>query len=123
MRMLMTRDVSIFRTEETLINALEGIKALRKRVKNVRISHKGLVHNLELREVLELMNMLNIADVVIVSALNRIESRGAHTRLDYPKRDDDNWLKHTLAFYSANGPRLEFFPVTITKWKPVERSY
>ena len=123
MRMVMTSDVSIFRTEETLIRALEGIKKLRKRAKQLRISHKGKVHNLELREALELMNMLNIADVVIVSALNRIESRGAHTRLDYPKRDDKHWLKHTLIWKIEGELEVSYKPVTVTRFQPKKREY
>ena len=67
--------------------------------------------------------MLELAEVTLVSAIPRTESRGAHSRTDYPKRDDQNWLKHTLAYYTSDGPRLEYTPVTITKWQPVARTY
>jgi succinate dehydrogenase / fumarate reductase flavoprotein subunit len=123
MRELMTRNVSIFRTEESLIKALEGIKDMRKRVKHVQISHKGSVHNMELREALELMNMLQVADVVIVSSINRIESRGAHTRLDYPDRDDTHWLKHTLIWKKDGELEVSYKPVTVTTFQPKERKY
>ncbi|MEM2518839.1 MAG: succinate dehydrogenase/fumarate reductase flavoprotein subunit, partial [Nitrososphaerota archaeon] len=73
--------------------------------------------------VLELDGMLEVAEVVVVSAIARTESRGAHYRLDYPKRDDVNWLKHTLAYRTPEGPRLEYIPVRITKWMPTERKY
>ena len=123
MRELMTRNVSIFRTEDSLIEALDGIKVLRKRVKRIQLSHKGNVHNMELREALELRNMLRVADVVIVSALNRIESRGAHTRLDYPERDDTYWLKHTLIWLKDDELEVSYKPVTITEFQPKERKY
>jgi succinate dehydrogenase / fumarate reductase flavoprotein subunit len=67
--------------------------------------------------------MLDLAEVTIISALARTESRGAHSRLDYPKRDDEKWLVHTLAYYTVDGPRLEYIPVTITKWQPAARKY
>jgi len=67
--------------------------------------------------------MLELAEVTVASAIPRTESRGAHSRLDYPKRDDQNWLKHTLAYCTKDGPRLEYIPVTVTKWPPVARKY
>ncbi len=67
--------------------------------------------------------MLEVAEVVVAGALARTESRGAHARRDYPKRDDANWLKHTLALRTPDGPRLEYSPVTITKYQPAERHY
>ena len=79
--------------------------------------------NMALVEALQLDFTLELAEVTVVSALARTESRGAHYRLDYPKRDDKNWLKHTLAYYTREGPRLEYIPVTITKWTPTERKY
>ncbi|OYT51628.1 hypothetical protein B6U66_03605 [Candidatus Bathyarchaeota archaeon ex4484_135] len=72
---------------------------------------------------LELDFMLDVAEVIIVSALARTESRGAHYRLDYPRRDDENWLKHTLAYWTPEGPRLAYEPVVITRWKPTARKY
>jgi succinate dehydrogenase / fumarate reductase flavoprotein subunit len=71
----------------------------------------------------ELGFMLDIAHAMIAGALAREESRGAHTRRDFPDRDDEKWLKHTLAHYTPEGPRLEYAPVTITRWQPEARSY
>jgi len=123
MRELMTQNVSIFRTEESLLEALDGIKKLRKRVNRIQISHRGSVHNIELREALELGNMLRVADVVIVSAINRIESRGAHTRLDYPERNDTHWLTHTLIWKKDGELEVSYKPVTVTRFQPKERKY
>jgi len=67
--------------------------------------------------------MLDVAEVAVVSAMARTESRGAHARRDYPKRDDAAWLKHTLAYVTPDGPRLEYSPVSIIMWKPAERKY
>jgi succinate dehydrogenase / fumarate reductase flavoprotein subunit len=67
--------------------------------------------------------LLDLAEIMVMGALNRTESRGGHARRDYPERDDANWLKHTLAFRTEHGPKLDYKPVTITTWKPVERKY
>ena len=72
---------------------------------------------------LQLDFTLDLAEATIISALARTESRGAHSRLDYPKRDDENWMRHTLAYYTKDGPRLKYIPVTITRWPPSVRAY
>ena len=123
MRKIMNDKVWIFRTGEELQEALKEIRKLRKRFENIRVEDKGGAFNMGLIEVLQLDFTLELAEVTVVSALARTESRGAHYRLDYPKRDDKNWLKHTLAYYTREGPRLEYIPVTITKWTPAERKY
>jgi succinate dehydrogenase / fumarate reductase flavoprotein subunit len=120
MRDIMTENVGIFRTEKTLSLALDEIKKLRKRYRNIGISSKSKTHNVELREAFELSNMLKLAEVITYSALNREESRGAHSRLDYPSRDDKNWLKHTRIKKSLE---VSYSPVKITKYQPVERKY
>jgi len=89
----------------------------------VRVEDKSRFFNTGLVEALQLDFTLDLAETSIVSALARTESRGAHSRHDYPKRDDDNWLKHTLAYFTKDGPRLEYIPVTITKWSPTKRAY
>jgi succinate dehydrogenase / fumarate reductase flavoprotein subunit len=67
--------------------------------------------------------MFEISEVILVGGLNRTESRGAHSRTDYPNRDDEHWLKHTLAYYTGDEPRLDYAPVTITSYQPTERHY
>ena len=123
MRKIMNDKVWIFRTGEELKEALKEIRALKERFKNIRVEDKGGPFNMALVEALQLDFTLELAEVTVVSALARTESRGAHYRLDYPKRDDKNWLKHTLAYYTREGPRLDYIPVTITKWTLTERKY
>ncbi|ADN51185.1 succinate dehydrogenase/fumarate reductase flavoprotein subunit [Vulcanisaeta distributa] len=115
--------VYVFRDKNGLEEAYSTIKRLRERFLNVRIEDKGRYYNTNLKDVLELDFLLEQAELIIVGALTRTESRGAHYRLDYPKRDDVNWLKHTLYFYTPDGPRLSYVPVRITRWKPEERKY
>jgi succinate dehydrogenase / fumarate reductase flavoprotein subunit len=89
----------------------------------VRIEDKNKPFNTSLQSALKLDFTLDLAEITAICALNRKESRGAHARRDFPKRDDRNWLKHTLAYNSKDGARLEYIPVTITKWQPVARTY
>ncbi len=123
MRCVMNEKVWIFRTGEQLGNALKEIRFLRRRFENITVEDRSKQFNTGLIGALQLDFTLDLAEVTIASALARIESRGAHSRRDYPKRDDENWLKHTLAHYTKEGPRLEYIPVTITKWPPVARKY
>jgi len=123
MRRVMNEKVWIFRRGDELESGLKEVRELRKRFRNVRVEDRDKSFNTGLVEALQLDFTLDLAEVTIVSALARTESRGAHSRLDYPKRDDDNWLKHTLAYYTKEGPRLEYIPVTITKWSPTKRAY
>ena len=90
---------------------------------DVRVKDRGRVYNTDLLNALELDNLLDLAEVVVVGALARTESRGAHSRRDFPQRDDVNWLKHTLAHYTPTGPWMEYIPIKITAWQPVERKY
>jgi succinate dehydrogenase / fumarate reductase flavoprotein subunit len=123
MRRVMNDKVWIYRKGDQLEAALEELRLLRKRFKNIRLEDKRQPFNTGLFNVLQLDFMLELAEVTVASAMPRLESRGAHSRIDFPKRDDQNWLKHTLAYYSEDGPRLEYTPVTITKWPPVARTY
>ncbi|MGQ9460833.1 MAG: succinate dehydrogenase/fumarate reductase flavoprotein subunit [Candidatus Bathyarchaeaceae archaeon] len=122
-RRIMNEKVWIFRRDDELKGALKEIRQLKKKFKNVRVEDKGKLFNSGLVAALQLDFTLDLAEVTVASALARTESRGAHYRLEYPKRDDENWLKHTLAYYTRDGPRLEYIPVTITKWSPVARAY
>jgi succinate dehydrogenase / fumarate reductase flavoprotein subunit len=123
MRHIMNEKVWIFRTGDQLQSALKEIRVLRTRFENVTVEDKGRHYNTGLVGALQLDFTLDLADVTIASALARTESRGAHSRRDYPNRDDENWLKHTVAYYTETGPRLEYPPVTITKWPPTARKY
>ncbi len=123
MRDLMTSQAGIFRKESDLLTARERVKEMKRRVKTVGIKQKGLAFNHELVKYLELEGMVQLAEVTVEGALARKESRGSHFRLDYPDRDDEHWLRHTLAFETPQGPRLEYKDVTITKFHPEKRTY
>jgi len=123
MQQLMERDVGIFREESALADACGMLGKMRDRFAAVGLADKDRVFNTELTAVLELDFMLDLASAIAHSAQNRRESRGAHSRTDFPQRDDTNYLKHTLAFRTDGPPRIDYVPVTITKWQPVERKY
>jgi succinate dehydrogenase / fumarate reductase flavoprotein subunit len=121
---VMNQFVGIFRTREKLEKALGLIQDLRRRYDQIALQDKGRIFNAELTAAFELGAIFDLAQVITASALCREESRGAHYRLDFPKRDDQRWLKHTLAYYDGDAhPRLETLPVTITRHPPQERSY
>ena len=117
-------NVSVFRTEEKMTKALDKIKELKERYKNVYVEDKSTTFNMELKEALELENMFAYAEALVASALFRKESRGAHSRVDYPDRDDEKFLKHTLAFSGDNKePVIKQRNVVITRFPPQERRY
>jgi fumarate reductase flavoprotein subunit len=114
----------IYRSEDTLTSTCEKIVEVRDRYKNVMLEDKSSVFNTDLFQVLELGAMIECAQTVAVSALQRKESRGAHQRLDHVKRDDVKYLKHSMAHYNPNGdPRIDYLDVVITKSQPAERVY
>ncbi len=113
----------VYRTEESLTKCRTIIQALRRRVKDIAVSDKGKLFNTELLEALELGYLLDISLAVVESALARKESRGGHARDDFPKRNDQAWLKHTLATITGDAIALDYKPVTITRYQPVERVY
>ncbi|MEO0202985.1 MAG: succinate dehydrogenase/fumarate reductase flavoprotein subunit [candidate division WOR-3 bacterium] len=117
--------LGVFKDREGIEKALDKIRELKKRWKNIKINDKTLVYNTELMNAIELKNMLDLAEIVAEGALLREESRGAHYRKDFPKRDDENWLKHTIAVYNAekDKPEFSYKPVRLLYWKPVERKY
>ncbi len=123
MKALMTSHVGIFRKEADLLTAKERVKELKERLKRVGLKQKALSFNYELVQYLELEGMLDLAEVMVEGALARKESRGSHFRLDYPERDDEHWLRHTLAFKTSEGPRLVYKDVTISSYPPKERTY
>ena len=123
MRRVMNEKVWIFRSEHELRSALKDIKQLKTRFKNIKVEDKSRTFNTSLMETLQLDFTLDLAEVTIVSAISRTESRGAHARVEHPKRDDKNWLKHSMIYNTKNGPEIRYIPVTITKWPPVMRTY
>jgi len=123
MKKVMFDKVSIFRTEESMQSALDKVRELKERFTKIHIDDHGKIFNTDLMNAWELGNLLDLSEVVTVCALNRKESRGAHARDDFPKRDDPNWLKHTLAWQENGSVRLGYKPVVITKYEPKERVY
>ncbi len=114
----------IYRDEATIKTACDIIVDVRERFKNVALEDKSSVYNTDLYQTLEMDAMIEVAQAVAVSALQRRESRGAHQRLDHVKRDDEGFLKHSMAHYNPNGePRIDYLDVVITKSKPAERVY
>jgi succinate dehydrogenase / fumarate reductase flavoprotein subunit len=119
----MMDDCGVYRNEAGLKRVHEKIAALRVRYESVGVSDKGKEFNTELLEAMELENLLDLADSTVASALARKESRGAHAREDFPKRDDQKFLTHTLAFRKEGRVDLKYKPVVITKFQPQERKY
>jgi succinate dehydrogenase / fumarate reductase flavoprotein subunit len=123
LRATMDKYVGVYRKGMELNEALKKIMEIRERSKMAPVADKSKVYNSNLFHALELENLIDLAEVTVAGALERKESRGAHARRDFPTRDDQDWLKHTLAFHTEAGPRLAYKPVTIDTWKPVERKY
>ena len=125
LRNTMGENFYVFRTEEGMRAALSKIVELRKKFRTeVYIEDKNRIYNTDLQSALETLNLLDFALMAVKAGLERKESRGAHYRIDYPKRDDENWLKHTLVLPNGEDDvRLVYTPVDISTWKPVERKY
>jgi succinate dehydrogenase / fumarate reductase flavoprotein subunit len=123
MRETMITKVGIYRDKKPMEEALAKIKELKARYKAITVQNKGRVYNVDLIRAQELEGMLDVAEAIIVGALKREESRGAHSRLDFKERDDVNFLRHTVATYSLSGPVITYSTVKITKYKPEARRY
>ncbi len=124
MQAAMEAGAGIYRNAEGLNDAVETVNGVRERFQRIGLDDHSRTFNTELVSVLELSSLLDVAGAVLDSALARTESRGAHQRTDYPDRDDDEFLAHSLVYRSDDGaPRVEFKPVTVTKWPPGERVY
>ena len=124
----MDLNAQVYRTEATLKQALADVKELRRRYRNVSIQDKGTRYNTDLLEAVELGFLLDLAEVTVVCALERKESRGGHAREDHPHRDDVNFMRHTMAYQvveptGSTSVRLDYKPVTVTRYEPMERTY
>ncbi len=120
----MEESAGIYRTGATLEKATEKLQSLQERFHDLSLDDHSYTFNTELTAALELSYMLDVGEAIVQSALNRRESRGSHQRTDYPVRDDKEFLAHSLAYRSADGPpRIEYLPVTITRWPPAQRVY
>jgi len=128
MQETMDMNAQVYRTEATLKQALADVQELKARYANVSIQDKGTRYNTDLIEAIELGFLLDLAEVTVVSALERKESRGGHAREDYPNRDDVNFMRHTMAYKSEDVSgedyvRLDYKPVSVTRYEPMERKY
>jgi succinate dehydrogenase / fumarate reductase flavoprotein subunit len=120
----MDRNAQVFRTEESLAEAQDDIAELKKRYAQVAVSDKGKRYNSDLLEAVELGFLLDLAEVLVVSARNRKESRGGHAREDFQERDDEHYMKHTMAYREPDGSiRLDWKPVVVTRYQPMARKY
>ncbi len=119
----MTDHCGVFRTEATMRAGLEQLQKIRQQAQQIYLDDQSPVWNTEVIEALELQSLVVVGEMILTSALQRQESRGAHCREDYPERDDSNFLKHTLSYYSPAGIDIRYRPVTITKFEPKERKY
>jgi succinate dehydrogenase / fumarate reductase flavoprotein subunit len=120
----MDRNAQVFRTEESLAEAEAAIVALKTRYADVAIADKGKRYNSDLLEAIELGFLLDLAEVLVISARNRKESRGGHAREDYLERDDENFMQHTMAYRESDGSiKLGWKPVVMTRYQPMARKY
>jgi len=119
----MMEHCSVFRTEEHLKMLIDELKDIKERYRDIGLKDTSGAFNTELLEAIELGHLITLSEVIAHSALRRTESRGAHYREDFPKRDDENWLKHTLAFKKSGAIEFAYKPVRITKFQPQERKY
>jgi len=123
MKEVMMAKCGVFRDAENLKSCVATIQGLKERYKKGKVTDKGQLFNTELYEIIELGNMLQMAEIISTAALARQESRGGHFRRDFPKRDDQDFLKHSLVFRNESGLELKYKPVVITRYQPKERTY
>ena len=123
MKEVMMTKCGVFRDEEKLKACIETLKGLQERFKKGKVTDKGKLFNTEIYEIMELGNMLGMARLIAAAALRRQESRGGHFRTDFPKRDDEKFLHHSMVYDSPDGLVIKTKPVVITKYQPEERKY
>jgi succinate dehydrogenase / fumarate reductase flavoprotein subunit len=120
---MMNEKCAVFRDEAGLTEAREVIRRLKEEAAVAAVDDHGTVFNQDVLGAIELGYMLDVAECIVVGALERKESRGAQFRLDYPERNDDEWLKHINLSLDGDGPQVSYSPVTITRYEPQERTY
>ena len=123
MQSVMMSGVGVYRNNNDMQNTAKRLEQLRDRFGELRVQDRENSFNTEILELIELNNLLDLALITAASALNRTESRGAHSREDFPERDDTNWLKHTLAWLEGNSVKIGYKPVDIARWQPKPRVY
>lgn len=123
LRVAMTDHMGVFRDGPSMQTGLDKVRELQRRFEKIYVKDKNLTYNTNLMNVIEIENLLILAESAVMAALTREESRGGHARTDFTTRDDDNWLKHTLITKGEDGPVFGYKEVDISKWKPVERKY
>ena len=123
LRALMDKHAGVYRTGESMQEGLNKIAELKQRFRKITVQDKSRIYNSNLVQALETENMLELAEVLLFAGLARQESRGGHARTDFTQRDDQKFLGHSMVYYTGGKPRLDYKPVTITNWKPVERKY
>jgi succinate dehydrogenase / fumarate reductase flavoprotein subunit len=123
MQSIMMSRIGIYRNGKDMGQAVKDLKELRSRCAEIQVADTSRAFNTELMEAFELTNLLDLALITAASALNREESRGAHSREDFPDRDDENWLKHTLARLEKTDVRVGYKPVDTSRWEPKPRAY
>jgi len=119
----MDKHVAVFRDEDGLRTALEIVRRLKEEAQDVAIDDKGSVFNQDVLGALELQFMLDNAEAIVISAIERKESRGAQYRTDFPERNDEDWLKHINVSANGSDPEISYSEVTMTQWEPQERTY
>jgi succinate dehydrogenase / fumarate reductase flavoprotein subunit len=119
----MMENVGVYRNEAGMSGAVEKMRELKQRYAQVRVQDQSRAFNTDLLEILELGNLIDLSLITAVSARNRQESRGAHAREDYPDRNDEKWLKHSLAYFRGDTVEIEYQPVDLSKWEAKPRKY
>jgi len=119
----MFHHIGVFRDEALMTDGLAKVRQLLERYKQVKVRNTGKVYNMDLLQQFELKGMIDVAEAIAAGALARKESRGSHARRDFTERDDLNFLRHTVASYTPDGVKLDYRPVTITRFQPEARKY
>jgi succinate dehydrogenase / fumarate reductase flavoprotein subunit len=123
MQDIMMRKIGVYREKSEMSEAVNEIKKLREEYREIRVQDSSKNFNMEVLSILELENLLDLSLHTAAAALNRQESRGGHSRKDFPERDDTKWLKHTLTLIKNGKVEIDYKPIDISSWKPKPRKY